>query len=97
VDNVIDKVIPIFIGKSYIQYSKEAMLEMPLSAQVYLRKKIHISGKSYYYIHIPAKVGSDSQFPFKEGDKLQMVIDPSKKKIILTKVTDKRKVKVRST
>ena len=65
---------------------------MPLSAQVHLRKKIHISGKSYYYIHIPAKVGSDSQFPFKEGDKLEMIIDPVKKKIVLVKA-GKRKVR----
>ena len=63
---------------------------MPLSATVYLRKKVHVSGKSYYYIHIPAKIGSDSQFPFKEGDKLQLTIDPHKKKIILTKISAKR-------
>ena len=68
---------------------------MPLSAEVYLRKKIHVSGKSYYYIHIPAKVGSDSQFPFKEGDRLEMIIDPAKKKIILVKV-DRRKARSRS-
>ena len=68
---------------------------MPLSAEVHLRKKIHVSGKSYYYIHIPAKVGSDSQFPFKEGDRLEMIIDPAKKKIILVKV-DRRKARSRS-
>ena len=81
------------MGKSYIQYMGKMQVEMPLAAQVHLRKKIHISGKSYYYIHIPAKIGSDSQFPFKEGDKLQMVIDPVKKKIILTKITERKKGK----
>ena len=60
---------------------------MPLSATVYLRKKVHVSGKSYYYIHIPAKIGSDSQFPFREGDKLQLIVDPRRKKIVLTKAS----------
>ncbi len=63
---------------------------MPLTAIVYLRKKIHVSGKSYYYIHIPAKIGSDSQFPFKEGDKLKMVVEPGKKRIVMTRLAIKR-------
>ncbi|MDJ0270305.1 MAG: hypothetical protein NXY59_07160 [Aigarchaeota archaeon] len=78
------------MGNSYIPGRLPIKLEMPLTAIVYLRKKIHVSGKSYYYIHIPAKIGSDSQFPFKEGDKLKMVVQPGKKRIVMTRLAVKK-------
>ncbi|MEM1945934.1 MAG: hypothetical protein QXH12_06575 [Candidatus Caldarchaeum sp.] len=59
---------------------------MPLVATVYLRKKKHLSGKTYLYIHIPAKVSSDSQFIFREGDQLKMTVEPAKNRIILTRM-----------
>ncbi|MEM3031607.1 MAG: hypothetical protein QW756_04080 [Nitrososphaerota archaeon] len=63
---------------------------MPLHATVVLRKKTHVSGKSYFYIHIPSRIGSDSQFTFKEGDAFKMVVDPSKNRLILSKLVRRR-------
>jgi hypothetical protein len=68
---------------------------MPLYARVVLRKKTHVSGRSYYYIHIPSKVGSDSQFIFREGDTFKMVVEPSKKMLILSKLSVKEKKRKR--
>ncbi len=59
---------------------------MPLTATVHLRKKKHLSGKTYLYIHIPSKISSDSQFIFREGDKLEMTVEPEKGRIVLTRV-----------
>ncbi|GBC69138.1 hypothetical protein HRbin01_00831 [archaeon HR01] len=64
---------------------------MPLYARVVLRKKTHVSGRSYYYIHIPSKVGSDSQFIFREGDAFKMVVEPSKKRLVLSKISGREK------
>jgi len=63
---------------------------MPLVATVYLRRKRHVSGKTYFYIHVPSKVSSDSQFLFREGEPLKMYVDPVKKQIILRRVTKRR-------
>ncbi len=62
---------------------------MPLYATVILRKKTHVSGKSYYYIHIPSRVGSDSQFVFREGDVFKMIVEPAKKRLVLLKLVKK--------
>ncbi|MCS7110288.1 MAG: hypothetical protein NZ956_02310 [Candidatus Caldarchaeum sp.] len=56
---------------------------MPLEATVHIRKKRHVSGKTYLYIHIPSKLTTDSQFRFREGDKLKMVVEPEKGRITL--------------
>ncbi|MEM0348719.1 MAG: hypothetical protein QXE96_00655 [Candidatus Caldarchaeum sp.] len=63
---------------------------MPLEATVYIRKKRHASGKTYLYIHIPSKIASDSMFKFREGDKLKMVVDPRRGRIILLKQMKKK-------
>jgi len=49
-----------------------------------------VSGKNYFYIHVPSKVSSDSQFLFREGEPLKMYVDPAKKRIILTRVSKGR-------
>ncbi|MEM1769527.1 MAG: hypothetical protein QXT92_02640 [Nitrososphaerota archaeon] len=56
-----------------------------MQARSFLRKKIHVSGNEYYYIHIPAKLAHDSQFPFKDGDELRIIVDTSKKRMIIEK------------
>ena len=57
-----------------------------LKAKSHLRKKIHVSGNEYYYIHIPAKLAHDSQFPFKEGDELAISVDVNNSRMIIEKV-----------
>ncbi|MCS7138046.1 MAG: hypothetical protein RMK31_03095 [Candidatus Caldarchaeum sp.] len=68
---------------------------MPLAATVFLRKKKHLTGKTYFYIHIPSKISSDSQFIFREGEKLRMAVYPGKGRIVLTRVGKGRKRKYR--
>jgi len=58
-----------------------------LRAKSHLRKKVHVSGNEYYYIHIPAKLAHDSQFPFKEGDELAISVDVNSSKMIIQKVS----------
>jgi len=58
-----------------------------LRARSHLRKKIHVSGNEYYYIHIPAKLAHDSQFPFKEGDELAISVDVNNSRMIIEKVS----------
>ena len=65
-----------------------------LKAKSHLRKKIHVSGNEYYYIHIPAKLAHDSQFPFKEGDELAISVDVNNSRMIIEKVS-KRSVRSR--
>ncbi len=60
-----------------------------LRARSHLRKKVHVSGNEYYYIHIPAKLAHDSQFPFKEGDELAISIDVNSSKMIIQKLNKK--------
>ncbi len=60
-----------------------------LKAKSYLRKKIHVSGNEYFYIHIPARLAHDSQFPFKEGDELNISVDINKSRMIIEKVKRK--------
>jgi len=57
-----------------------------LKARSHLRKKVHVSGNEYYYIHIPAKLAHDSQFPFKEGDELTISVDVNSSRMIIQKV-----------
>ncbi len=57
-----------------------------LKAKSHLRKKVHVSGNEYYYIHIPSKVAHDSQFPFREGDELMISVDVSSSRIIVQKI-----------
>ncbi|MEM1583917.1 MAG: hypothetical protein QXF28_02235 [Nitrososphaerota archaeon] len=64
-----------------------------LQARSSLRKKIHVSGNEYYYIHIPSKLAHDSQFPFKEGDELRIAVDTSRRRMIIEKVNNRRKQK----
>ncbi|MEM1943082.1 MAG: hypothetical protein QXO30_02950 [Candidatus Caldarchaeum sp.] len=66
---------------------------MPLVATVFLRKKRHLSGKTYFYIHVPSKISSDSQFVFREGERLKMVVLPGKGRIVLTRVKRSKKDK----
>ncbi|MCD6260189.1 MAG: hypothetical protein J7J28_00125 [Thaumarchaeota archaeon] len=58
-----------------------------LRARSHLRKKTHVSGNEYYYIHIPAKLAHDSQFPFKEGDELAISVDVNNSRMIIEKVS----------
>lgn len=58
-----------------------------LKAKSHLRKKIHVSGNEYYYIHIPAKLAHDSQFPFKEGDELTISVDVNNSRMIIEKIS----------
>ena len=60
-----------------------------LKAKSHLRKKIHVSGNEYYYIHIPAKLAHDSQFPFKEGDELAISVDVNNSRMIIEKISKK--------
>ncbi|MCS7125545.1 MAG: hypothetical protein NZ929_01340 [Aigarchaeota archaeon] len=64
-----------------------------LQARSFLRKKIHVSGNEYYYIHIPAKLAHDSQFPFKDGDELRIAVDTFRSRIIVEKMNNKVKKK----
>ncbi len=59
-----------------------------LRAKSHLRKKVHVSGNEYYYIHIPSKIAHDSQFPFSEGDELMISVDVSSLKMIVQKIED---------
>ena len=58
-----------------------------LRARSHLRKKTHVSGNEYNYIHIPAKLAHDSQFPFKEGDELAISVDVNNSRMIIEKVS----------
>ena len=58
-----------------------------LRARSHLRKKTHVSGNEYYYIHIPAKLAHDSQFPFREGDELAISVDVNNSRMIIEKVS----------
>ena len=58
-----------------------------MRARSHLRKKTHVSGNEYYYIHIPAKLAHDSQFPFKEGDELAISVDVNNSRMIIEKVS----------
>ena len=58
-----------------------------LRARSHLRKKTHVSGNEYYYIHIPAKLAHDSQFPFKEGDELAISVDVNNSRMIIEKIS----------
>lgn len=40
------------------------------------------------YLIIPAAVVRDSQYPFKEGGKVRIRVDPEKKLLIITKADD---------
>lgn len=64
-----------------------------LQARSYLRKKIHVSGNEYYYIHVPSKLAHDSQFPFKEGDELRISVDTSRNRMIIEKINNRKKQK----
>lgn len=64
-----------------------------LQARSFIRKKIHVSGNEYYYIHIPSKLAHDSQFPFKDGDELRIAVDTSRNRIIIEKVNNRKKMK----
>ncbi len=64
-----------------------------LQGRSYLRKKTHVSGNEYYYIHIPARLAHDSQFPFKEGDELIISIDAARSKMIIEKAKKRKKRK----
>ena len=59
-----------------------------LRAKSHLRKKFHVSGNEYYYIHIPSKIAHDSQFPFSEGDELMISVDVSSLRMIVQKIED---------
>jgi len=64
-----------------------------LQAKSYIRKKIHVSGNEYYYIHIPSKLAHDSQFPFRDGDELRIAVDVSRNRMIIEKINGKKKQK----
>jgi len=64
-----------------------------LQARSYIRKKIHVSGNEYYYIHIPSKLAHDSQFPFRDGDELRIAVDVSRNRMIIEKINGKKKQK----
>jgi len=64
---------------------------MILKSEAYLRRKVHISGNKYYYIHVPAKISSDSQFPFREGDAFRMLIDTRKRRMTLLKIAGRKR------
>ncbi|MCF3652572.1 MAG: hypothetical protein L2C94_000100 [Aigarchaeota archaeon] len=59
-----------------------------LTARGHLRKKVHVSGNEYFYIHIPSKLAHDSQFPFSEGDELIISVDVKSSRIIIEKAND---------
>ncbi|HDD66659.1 MAG TPA: hypothetical protein ENG52_03440 [Nitrososphaeria archaeon] len=57
-----------------------------LRARSHLRKRVHVSGNEYYYIHIPSKLAHDSQFPFSEGDELLISVDVNSSKMVIQKL-----------
>lgn len=59
-----------------------------LTARGHLRRKVHVSGNEYFYIHIPSKLAHDSQFPFNEGDELIISVDASSSRIIIERADD---------
>lgn len=59
-----------------------------LTARCHLRKKVHVSGHEYFYIHIPSKLTHDSQFPFSDGDELIISVDVSSSRMIIEKAND---------
>jgi len=63
-----------------------AEAERMLRAKSHLRKRVHVSGNEYYYIHIPSKLAHDSQFPFNEGDELLISVDVNSSKMIIQKL-----------
>lgn len=64
-----------------------------LQGRSFLRKKIHVSGNEYYYIHIPARLAHDSQFPFRDGDELLIAVDASRRRLIVEKMNNKKRQK----
>ncbi|AGB02411.1 hypothetical protein Metfor_1372 [Methanoregula formicica SMSP] len=38
------------------------------------------------YVSIPAKVASDSQFPFSDGEEVRVIIHPDKKCLTVSKI-----------
>jgi len=70
-------------------------LRAVLRAKSHLRKKVHVSGNEYYYIHIPSKLAHDSQFPFSEGDELIISVDVSSSRMIVQKIGCKNEKKHR--
>lgn len=66
-----------------------------LRAKSHLRKKVHVSGNEYYYIHIPSKLAHDSQFPFSEGDELMISVDVSSSRMIVQKIGGRSEKKQR--
>ncbi|MEM2187726.1 MAG: hypothetical protein QXG35_00195 [Nitrososphaerota archaeon] len=59
-----------------------------LTARGHLRKKVHVSGNVYFYIHIPSKLTHDSQFPFSDGDELIISVDAASSRIIIEKANN---------
>lgn len=64
-----------------------------LRAKSHLRKKVHVSGNEYYYIHIPSKLAHDSQFPFSEGDELIISVDVGSSRMIIQKIAGRNEKK----
>ena len=58
-----------------------------------------LSGKKYesYYVPLPKKVFSDSQFPFKYGEKISISIDVDNNRVIIKKVMTIIEEKVEAT
>lgn len=59
-----------------------------LIARGHLRKKVHVSGHEYFYIHIPSRLTHDSQFPFSDGDELIISVDVNSSRMIIEKAND---------
>jgi len=87
--NLYTKIGSIFIYQDSSYQTGVLMLQ----ARSYIRKKIHVSGNEYYYIHIPSKLAHDSQFPFRDGDELRIAVDVSRNRMIIEKINGKKKQK----
>ena len=53
----------------------------------FINRPTTTGGKKYdkYFVYIPTDVANDSQFPFKAGNIVEIIVDPKLKRVILKK------------
>lgn len=52
-----------------------------------INRRTKTAGKEYdrFFIYVPTEVARDGLFPFKEGDKLTIIVDTDNKRLIVEK------------
>jgi len=77
------------LGNAYrqsVQQWDANLLHMVLRAKgKFVNRPTHTGGKKYdkFYIYLPTDLVNDSQFPFKEGDEIEMAVDVKSRKLVI--------------